>query len=633
MGLKKLVWFFNGSDGNEAIAETDYARSFKAISLLPMDPNRLQVTEVLCTSAGRFVSKLREYLRDPSVDQLFLHFSGHGDAPGIPYNEWLLDNASFAELVDNAKVRMCFFSSCKAEELVRLVNERDIPVVIGTAANDLQNKYAITFQRAFYESLVEGKTIPAAYQTGLIAANAESGQNLVSEPVILRGQGAGDRLAQVNKLQCVLADKRYASLRLNPNLEQEMREAGFERPFVLNWFQDPVAGQAFGRAFRDKFDDRLTYLRIPDDQLDALDLLKPSSVLDERHAPDDTYDPFVSSDITLVLHCDENLELPVPIRNHLTGEGVEGLIEHRLFDFDNYRVIMNLKPGIDKDILVKNPGVAEKITAFRYRDTPSDTLGNDAFIRQIDRQLIDFSKRKEITLNFTYTPHKGALIEVPSEHKTVRFFFANNINEYLINFLIRWIILRDRYTAPVIQLDNIVDPDMDFLDALNKELAKGAAQQGLAFYLIQKFPEGLIIVMRNRSDDIQASKAIIDQLVTEADTAAMIAQNVSRPSLIFFLHDSNEQIALPERDRIHVRNLTEAIPVNNEMLERWCKLYPFDEYAADPTMKVIHDSVVRVSASIKDKLDNQQYQGPCPSEVICDICDQFALPHKQIIRL
>lgn len=149
---KKLVVIYFYSEDNEAIASSDHEEFYDELAdYEAFERNGIVVDQNYCPNARTLRDKLKTLLDEP-YKELYLHFSGHGDTDGIPLGDWTVGTENFAVMLDDPKIVSCFFSSCKSAELVKVVSERNIPIVIGTRGNnDIENGFAIEFQKQFYK--------------------------------------------------------------------------------------------------------------------------------------------------------------------------------------------------------------------------------------------------------------------------------------------------------------------------------------------------------------------------------------------------------------------------------------------------------------------------------------------------
>jgi len=171
---KELVVIYNASSADKSIFESDYEQFFLPLKNNPNFQNNGITLDVwYCPSSGFLLEKL-ETLLSRNNSEIFLHFSGHGEIKGIEYGEWLLKNENLASQLNDSKIKFCFFSCCQSGNLVELVNEKNIPVIIGTAGkNNIENKFAIEFQQRFYSLLLAKESFHDAFEKSIAKIEEE----------------------------------------------------------------------------------------------------------------------------------------------------------------------------------------------------------------------------------------------------------------------------------------------------------------------------------------------------------------------------------------------------------------------------------------------------------------------------
>ncbi len=147
---------------------------------------------------------LKALKESKEYDELYLHFSGHGHAEGIPFEEWKLHNTLFANILEDKKIKFCFFSSCQSADLVKIVSEREIPIVLGTKyLENIENTYAIDFQLEFYRGLANKlsflQAFKNAYTTQKVKEREENPDPDSGVVVKHRGEGSWEDIEAGNK--------------------------------------------------------------------------------------------------------------------------------------------------------------------------------------------------------------------------------------------------------------------------------------------------------------------------------------------------------------------------------------------------------------------------------------------------
>lgn len=673
MASKKLVIFYHAASPDDKITTSDYGQFYEKLLDEKPDDSLLEVEDYPCIHPSFLITKVQQLIGS-NYDELYFHFSGHGNEDGIPYRGWFLENNELASLVDEPKVKCCFFSSCRSSDLVDLVKQRDLPVVIGTSgANDIENRYAIRFQILFYLNLFAHKSFERAFESakltlkGLSKRKALDGLEVQDDsffegdPIVRGGGGAVQILEEnnINSLQIVFAQDEIAnSYLIEPNFLHRMEQAKENRLRILTWFDDSKMVEDFVKILENRgFDQLTTHINIPDQELEHLPM--------DKRGDDD---PFGYGQTILLIGVSDIARF----KSDLLRNQIDALRAHLfedIWEMDQYKVVFLLKSGIELDQilpLLKDKDLNDHIVHFDQK--PSELLDNPHFVDKIQNQKVDFAKRKEIILNFRTNPVKGEIAMVTDQMQFVRIFHANNVNEYLVNFLINWISFKDSLHCPVVLIDEHEQESLEFKDYLLAQMEDVTGlPKKIKSQFGQLFSDGCFIVLRKRSGGIEEWRKIIEYVLEEIEEALdEFAPNKlpTTPSYIFFLHDQDldlkqvrdqhheyllsglmpaddSNLVLKEiyenkkkfleriRRLYHAEALSPPLPVsleNKEMIETWIK--KFNDLEDEPQHVV--DQILVIKQTLFEKLDQEQYVKCCPSAAINDICNLIEFPTKQI---
>ena len=617
MSKKKLVVFYLGGEAGANVNESDYLQFYRNLR----NSNNTAKTGVTipiaihCPTKDKLFDALK-YLtaNNEEAQELYFHFSGHGTNKGIPYKDWILQNDVFATLLSDAKerIKFCFFSSCRSSELVKLVNLKKIPVVIGTSGdNDIENKWAIAFQETFYELLMKNnlsfsKAFENAYANALGAVpNPES-------VILLKGEGASGEVLepQINKLQIVFLEEKFKYRHLvAPNFLKKMEAFTNEMPVVLTWFDDSISEKGFFQEYNDRgFSELNDHLNIPTEEL---------YLLEERGDED----PFIFGNTTLVLHITKEQILPDEIRKHLNND--------MTWKMDNYTILVAVRTGIAIDTLFNSQALLLKIKdreTYTFTKGAKELFKEERFLEHFSNHEIPFAKRKEITLNFNIMPVKKELVEIADTNKFVRVFLGRNFNENLINFLINWIRSKDQLTCETFVFDNKMDKELDFQQSLHSTLETYLNKsQNFNLQFLELLKEGCILIFKNRHTDSDSWKAFITSFLKEIDLPVKMFgdEPPKKPSLIFFLQEEDLFLEANE-EKIYLKTFSTPLPPNTEAIGVWQ-----NDYSILKESSTIANEVKRVAES----LHPEQHKDCCPSTIIECVCDGFNLPRAKITML
>ena len=611
---KKLFIFYYYGPGNEEIARLDYEKFYTRISG-KVDSNRdLTIDRAFCPDVRDLMKRLRDLTdRANDVDELYLHFSGHGSEAGIPYKDWILANDNFVALLRHSKIKFCFFSSCQSADLARLASEAEIPVVLGTAgANDIENDYAIDFQNEFYSKLFDSFTYKAAYEYAVTYADGTYSRHN-SLKIILRSEGGGDPVDQVeiNALQLILTSQAEETKYLiPPDWVMKMNEADYDKTWCLNWFDDQTLRHHFYLGLEGEgLGEILRWEELPTAELFLL-----------KDRGDD--DPFKNGEINLILHCSKNELLPEALRLYLQkGESLTT---------PNYKTVFCLKEGLDTNVLFGDTVTMAKYPEaqrFEFDNYSADLIPSDSFRAALDRNAISASERRKIVLNFDTQPFKEEVLEIQDNQKYIRIFFAQNTNERLINFIANWIRTSQMPGSISFVSDNRHNTQLNLLEDLEHQLRlRFNNSRTLYQHFYSLYETGAIFILRNWSDDPNTSIAIVQNVMTELSKAAdFYGESVpQQPTMLFVLHQGSFQEPISAGNRIWLKRFTKPF-VSQGMIDEWAALHSPKTSAS----KAIVQKVKEISAKIKPA----DYDEKCPSGVLEFICKELSLPQVVVFRI
>ena len=630
---KKLIIFYHLGPGNKDIAESDFDKFYKPLKDR-IDANKdITCDYALCPDADAMVSKLEKLVApEAKLDELYLHFSGHGAKDGIPYKDWILLNKDFVSSLRHPKVKFCFFSSCQSAELVKLASGADIPVVIGTNDNNIENDYAIHFQKTFYARLSESFTYKVSFEKAVAEANRECKRNADSN-VIIRGEGGGDfsDLAEINELQLILeleaGEDEYL---IPPNWVMKMNEAGYDKPWCLNWFDDAIERKKFYDKLKGEgLDEILNWEDMPTNELNLLEKRVKNKNGDGAFEKENRIsDPFMKGTITILFHCTKKEELPDEIRSFLQKKKLpnEKHINVIICNKKSVRISKQTVALIDS-----YPGIQQ----FVFKDSSESLFTDQFFIAALDKVEIQSSERRKITLDFEFLPLKKEIYENVKEEQFVRIFFGRNSNENLINYVANWLKFNKNPGTKLFVADNGHNTQLNLLEDLEKQLQiHFNNNEKLEAQLHSLYFNGGLIILRNRSlipnsgvEILQALLMLLKEAANAYDVMKKLRslEDVKNPTIVFLLND----VTLMETDLDHTRICYKPLAnpnlVNMDMIENWVNKYSPTSSASDIVVK----NVKKIAGNLKPQVDPNE----CPSKVIEFICTDFKIPQKNILKI
>lgn len=617
--MKKLIVFYNGSHDNAEINNSDYKQFYKVIRNKNSDTSGVEIDVQFCPTKDVLFDCLQQLTRNKNKHDLYLHFSSHGTAQGIPYEDWIIKNIELAKLLEHECIKFCFFSSCRSSTLVQLVNKQNIPIVIGTEEhNDIGNDWAINFQVAFYQRLLENSmTFSLAFEQALIAVSERgSSDNYIT---LSRGEGAKSDLeaSQINKLQIVFLKEKFKSHYLvSPNFLKKMEDLDTKKPVVLTWLDNTTYFDKFKQDFEvNNLDERLELVVIPENEIVLLKQDEMAFMLHET--------------ILLLIITDQKKKMPKTIVKHLQSIN---------WEMTHYRVLIFAQNSIDLSKVINNSDTLSEINKntkiYKFQTNPSELLADNNFLTELlpNDDELDYSLRAQITLNFE-VPSKSNLLNdiIRIENKYLRVYSGRFYNENLINFIINNIKGKFNIERQVVVIDSTYsDSDEMFKKTLLNEIDHTYGKYGEDFdtKFMQLLAKGAIFIFKNRNIPFAVWTENCKKFLTEIEEVIRFKIRKPdaklNPSYIFFLQENKGFQMQTNADLIYFKNFDDFAPVDKESIKTWRDRYNFSNY----NLK-IEESVSRMADAIV--LDN--YKNCCPSAVIEFVCNEYNISRKKITRI
>jgi len=605
MARRRIEVFYHGGAGNAQIAETDYEQFGKGLQ--QTFAGKVDVEFFPSTDIISIYEKVDLLIGESTIDELYLHFSGHGNQSGIPYSDMIFENEKFANLLDHYKIRFCFFASCESAELVRLSNERKIPVVIGTLGdNPIGNQFAIQFQKVFYEGLLNSRTFEAAFKKAHDEIEITSQSKFIAQELI-RGEGSKLGAGQhLNALQIVFSKKEHKDMYLvSPDFLKEMANPKPERPYLLTWFDDAGLATRFRTKFyAGGFAEQVHYIQIKDEEL---------PLLNKRGDPD----PLATENARLLICCKNDDLLKAELKAHCSSE--------TLWKMDHYKVLFAYQQTAHPAIILGDEKLIPEKNRISF-DEVEELLADNVFLNQLAEHRIPFSKRREMTLRINPKPLRSEMVVMPKTEMFLRIYFGKNINEHLINFLANYLKDQAPDTSTLVLLDNHQDPQMNYAAELTKEIKRIKGNGNLIANIVSFISDHFILVLRNRHKDIKEWEVEIRQILELLEPAAAIfvGEPPKFPLYIFFLHDTSIATLPAPANFLFAKQFSDPVPIDIPILEEWKTFYSPENFGP-----IIADEV----QTLIKKIPIKDFEKSCPSNVIAYICDELKIPRKQVIGL
>ena len=609
---KKLIIIYNTTEANKRIAESDYDNFFALLKDNMNFQNEGILLDVWFCDTGLTVSdKLKLALREDDRE-FYLHFSGHGQTDGIPYDNWILENADLANMLNDPKIKFCFFASCKSGDLVKVVNERNIPIVIGTQGkNNLSNAFAIKFQNNFYEQLSLKKDFKSAFQTSVSQLRQEDPN--VSGDVLVRGGGALVDAANLNDLQLCFNTEDAKKIHLiAPTIIDRIESFSDHAKFLLLYTDDSNNYSEFHKHFiKSGWNEKMTLLLLTDEVLKELNTAKGRMLLSSR------------SFKVLSVFSDAQKSLPAEYKLLFNTSGIYD--QHPSLEF---RLATPFQITV-KDILSENSHLSQELTPdylFIY-ESIEKLFAKDEFIKFLDGQEIQYSDRRKYTLQFECKPTTAEVETIRKNEEYVRVFFARQSNERLINFIINFIRFRKKIKSPNLIFDFRFEENEALYDGFKNRLAQkfpGQANIAPAFLLASVISQkAFTFIFRTHITEQNKLCNEIKKIIQDFQMATQGINEPPAPSYLFFINmDQTKWEEDLQHDIIKTKQFSPPSPITKEIMEAWRDGYKREE-----------EIVFRKVTEIVESIDPEPLLAQCPSEIIALVCDGFEIPRKQILHL
>ncbi len=629
---KKIVVIYNATSSNDHINREDYNRFYTPLAEKYANNQDIIVEERHLVDTPALLLALQNLLKEEV--ELYLHFSSHGQAGGIPYGEWLLENKDLGIALDHPKIKFCFFSSCKSADLVKAATEREIPVVIGTKGkNDLSNEHAITFQQLFYDVLIEQKaTFHKAFENAYNTLKQKEGLNIKQDSLVVRGGGAvaDPNRVELNDLQICFANEndRNACF-IYPTIVDYIYALPSVKNIFLFYTDDDDSWKNFSTEFS-KSGFAYEVIRISERILSPLDEAD-YHLLVNNGRPTRLLFHFHSNQQTLLTRFINTIDK----KGIYNGEGELKNLK--------MRIAVNTGVGVTQALNATQHLQKELIQDFLFTvDDISSILTEDTFINFLEEHEIDFSDRKYYTLSFR-SDIKSEAEDINDMQKYIRIFLGNHSNKLLINFIINY--LRDALSIRTPNLifdfrhsdsgdlfEEFKNRFKNYPDARLREKINPDKVMKVVFSELM-FDDPYTMIFRISDKQQESAIANIEKFLTffKDITQAIkfsYAENTipSNPSYIFLVKDDSVNWGNEwQHDIIEFKAFSKPTPVTVDLLQKWLykDLQKFER--KKDKFKLIE--------TIINKIDPTPYTEKCPSQVIAEVCAGFSVPEKQILHL
>lgn len=625
MVRKALYVLYNVSDaGNESITNRDYDDFFKELinnseGIIDLQP------AVKIRTSDELLDSLQLIFRNKAYDEIYLHFSTHGQQSGVDFGQWLVAVQDFGHLIGpQHNVKFCFFSSCFSESLAESIAQR-IPVTIGSV-KEVENTFAIDFQKEFYARLLKEKlTFHDAFGKALTLLKATRHQADIEaygkvEPVILRGQGlkSASKKKGLNDLQIYLQDEEELERRLiYPTIVDQIKLIDERENLFLIYGEDDNTLDAFAETFNDLgYNESYILIRLSADDL---------KVIKEDHG-----EILGRSNLKVVGFITEEVRF--------NGDFLAVFDKKNIFEFDNLDLRFAQLNGISTDaVFPSSSNLTKGYEGHRFLFTEvAELFRKEDFLRFITGIEIPDESRKDYTFRFPCRPANKEVFFIDRKTISVQFFYIKYSQAKMANFLINNIRRIEGKRTPNIVINQHFQSQEDLEEILYTKISErlNLSLRPLRDQVWDLIEKPHIIVLKLDAEIEPATlKASLNKVI---DTFSERVREYAKfkkdqpsndtPTYVFILyHDSNlEALPLRNEERFSVKKIPDPERIGTH-IDDWNK--PFAE---DFNLKLSHREVIDV---IYKTLQESQLTDKDPVTAIEIICDGFRIPRKQILSI
>jgi hypothetical protein len=619
---KKLAIIYYYTEANKQIVEQDVEKFYNGLDLSTFEKAGILVEKHYIPTAAALNDKLRSLLQDRH-SEIYLHFSGHGQTAGIPYDDWIVQNDNFAIMLDNgevnSKIVSCFFSSCKSAQLAKIVSERKIPIVIGTQNDEnIENKFAIDFQRSFYKYLAQKLSFKLAFEKACNDLDQKLENKAPSHSVQVRGlRKLHVEEADINQLQIILKEGEEGRHMIYPNLLDAVNFEGDDKNILFVYAENENVLNLFEAAFNDAGQHELAKLfLLKNEDLAQIDPMGLKQV-------------FALREIKVLFIVQSEVRLFDNPQLKLLFDNIE------LFrDFtETLKFGIAVKDGVNESAAFENSDFFKnelpQIPKFEYAGF-RDLFQNNEFNGYLSEITIDLSLRIEHVMGFPCNPTRDEILELDHPTTYVRVFFAPKKYEKLINYIVNWLYKYTENKNPIIVADSLYqdkpEPTEALTEAIKKVYTNKYERRRLAAIFPQIVEEGHIMVCRTELNDNQLIqlKENISVLLSQLDTSvsSWFAEPPEHPSFIFFINSDNfEFTEQPVLQISKTKRFSPPEPITQMIFESWTNEMKFRNKDFYNFLKDLSDN------------DFSEYQDQAPDRVIEWLCETLKIPTQQVLKI
>ena len=614
---KLAVIYFHAAE-SEPIVNSDYQRFYVDFlnKIMAFDEANIEVSHAFCPNPSSLFDTI-EKLLNSSAQEIFLHFSGHGNADGIPYPNWQIDNEDFGVILDNEKIKSCFFSSCRSADLVKILKNRKIPVVIGTK-DDVENNFAIEFQRKFYKYLSNRKSFIQAFETSITKLKQENQQQIVPTQ-ILRSGIALDDIDENNLNEFIIAfqDETEEDRHLiYPTVLDEIGKVEDYKRKLFVYSPDESAIERFEKEFHKN--EKAYYSLVKLFPLKEEDL----GVLNKKE------ERIESEDIKILLLANSVDPLGSNARRFYNNSD--------LLDKGNLQFALALQQDLSRSTVLQNLDLFEQKVEnnIRFRSI-EELFSEEKFDQFVIGTEVRFNNRMKVIQKFPVEPTREEVNNQYQASEFIRLIFAPKKYERLINYFVnifhqKWKRIDSKPFTPIVIADQIHQKELPVIKILfnsiknnykDHQLVRFALNQGEKIIFQNLFLLGQIFILRIDIKNEQDLKSELEKVIAVFENIEL-PNPPEYPSYMFILNgNSHSPFNQNELSVTNAKSLTEPRPLTNEGFKEWLANEE-DNY----------DGLNELTQELY-QIDMDEFQERCPSDLIEILCEALGISSNTLLKI
>ena len=536
------------------------------------DGKGINISHINVLNGPDLVSSIRSLFNEDVWDEIYIHYSGHGQQEGISF-EGEIENDDIKNILLDRRVKFCFLSSCFSLALAKLLFESEnVPYIIGSK-HEMGIQFGIDLTKRFYElTLGDKMRINQAFEKAFSetkAAATEDKDKKATKGLIWAGQ-----LLQDTKLDDItlLAPENGNGHIIYPSLYEEiMNRDNPKRPIILLGYDNN------------------------------------KDIMDEKDSSYSLIQPDYNTvyDIFSLIRLDEEQfnkinDSEVPYKIIFLASSKNS------YDFlnDKYPFVLTNNNVPKEQILICSYGSGQTESFQDIQQIKGDFLEAAIYHEDFEKFLLGntTSNLKSATFNFNCVKQKRKIRNsLRDSDLNIRYFLYVEEDNYHANYLINWLRFENEIITELNIYDDSISPiDENHIDSLTVKCINN--------------PDKHILILR--ITNLEEIKTIIQKIKEKLSGYAQLFKTANSEILIFVHLSAGKDL-----DGLISPVNIDTISITSDDFEDWID--------NDTTNRIIKSQ--EVLNCIRDCID---FGEKVPlSKVVKTICDYIKLPHKHVIEI